>query len=1506
MPIVSKGQFINSTTVTPGDRLDVLGSANNTTVMSSAAMHISSGGIADNTTVSSKGKLHISNGGVANNTKINSYGAIHISNGGVANGGSLGFEGSMYISNGGVANNMSSYYGDIYICSGGVASNTCNSNGVSMYISHGGLAKDTVFSGGGSMFVLSGGSARGVTVSKYGNVMVYSGGRVTDVVFGGSGSMSVANGGFAEQITVQSGGTLFFENGAGGSAITILKGGWIGAFSFNSDTTIGKVVQGSATLSPNVILTQSVAFVKSGGSADQINVSEGSIYVSKGGIITSAYADYYGNLYVSSGGCADSTYLNNGGMVVYTGGVANNTYNMETLSVKGGTVNNTSGGGTMKIYSGGVANNTVVAANQYKNTGLYISSGGVANNTIASGWVTVYSGGLAHDTVIHNGGGVYISKGGVLGGSTTIDYKGVVSAYAGGIVDFTVSEHSTTGGYLINDLSRITGTPTYTITTSAEQGTGTYKLAQGAENFNGTITLYVTGKEELYINVNGGVVEGNKHFKKYELLKDGSGNLTLTVSDRPRQEAPDAPTYTVSTTAWTGKAVTVTAAFDDISVLNEYSLDGENWKTYTAPVDMTSNGTVYFRSTNKDEVVSEIVSCSVNNIDADKPELIISGDDVSQWSKDGYKITVTASDSVSGLKSFEYSTDNVNWQNFDGELFVDANGKFFFRAIDNAGNEEVKSLNISRIDNTAPTLAVTGNPANWTSSNVTLKASVSDKGSGIRETRYSLDGESWTTGNKVTVSSNCTVYFEVTDKAGNVSKETVVVDKIDKGDVDLSIEGVPVEWTNNDVTVRLVVNNALSGIKKLEYSFDNKNFVSGTEFTVKENTTVYVRVETNLGAVNTTTVEIDKIDKVDPVISNVKADITMMTNKDVTVTADFSDNAELVAKEYSIDGGNWQTYTDSVVMTANGNITFRATDGAGNSVEKEYKVSNIKKEPPVTPEISVTTPAFVTTSVTITAVSDAPIEYSFDNKSFVKTFNRTSNITVTGNTTLYIRAVDSIGNVSETVEYEVTGIDSIADDVRSKYIFIKSSFSSKNTVGKKQDGVALKYLNNAFTKLSAVKADKREGASFVMLDSKITLNSSAALDGIDTLYGSAVQAVATEKNGTYTCKTTAAPRNTINVSAALADLDLVRFATINVTGAVGNVSGGKESLTETVKRSEKKGVVTENISYTKTVAASGKVTVTDAVAGDISGYSTVTLDNGVAGELVNSNVKITKSEKYIDGELNTSTITETYSASGTATLKNGSYVDSISGFKTVKLTASTVDEIVLGDSYTLKKGVETFKAAGSVTLENATVGSIVGMNKVTAAKGFNAIASYTGSDGNDTLTINKNAVLALGAVDMGAGAKDKFVNNGTLVLTCDFDRSFISGKGEIVAASDVYETLENQNGVLDLGATAEGFRTTKHENSDDTLKKAVKWDLKSGDYTGWLGSWQSGSDNVDFIKFTIGKNDVDKELSVSGVENFTLYDKKGNEVDIISAAGTYTLKLELDSSESTSYTLALA
>ena len=649
--------------------------------------------------------------------------------------------------------------------------------------------------------------------------------------------------------------------------------------------------------------------------------------------------------------------------------------------------------------------------------------------------------------------------------------------------------------------------------------------------------------------------------------------------------------------------------------------------------------------------------------------------------------------------------------------------------------------------------------------------------------------------------------------------------------------------------------------------------------------------------------------KIELAAPDAAADITAATNKSVTVTATFDNRA--VSNEYRINNGAWQVYQSGVVLAQNGTVSFRsvAPDGTLSEVTTVV-VDNIDLIAPDKPvayaDITDVTGKNVT--VTATFAADSVLnEYSVNGGEW-QIYD--GGIVFSENGEIAFRSTDEAGNVSGERVYKVSNINKDLPEVpeNSEYCFVKKSYNNKIT-GKKQDGIRLKWQTNAVNSLD----DVPEGMIAVLLDSKNTLT--AIPDGIETIAGKAE--ILTINKTDYKASFSAA--GTLNLNGIdTGDVEFIRFATVNVTdgAVVGDIAGGKENISETVKSTLKNGIATKTVTYKQTVTASGKVTVTNATAGNISGYSTVTLNNGIAGELVNSNVKISNSDKTVGGKDDTITHTTTYSASGTATLKNGSYVESIGGFKTVKLTASTVGEIALGDSYTekftLKKGVKTPSSkktyTGTVTLENASVGSIVGMNKVTASKGFNAIASYTGSDGNDTLTINKNAVLALGSVDMGAGAKDKFVNNGTLVLICDFDRSFISGKGEIVAASDVYETLENQNGVLDLGATAEGFRTTKHENSDDIFKKAVKWDLKAGDYTGWLGSWQSGEDAVDYIKFTIGKNDVGKELAIAGADA-VFVDKKGNELDTSFenlAAGTYTLKLDWDGTESTSYTLALA
>ena len=116
----------------------------------------------------------------------------------------------------------------------------------------------------------------------------------------------------------------------------------------------------------------------------------------------------------------------------------------------------------------------------------------------------------------------------------------------------------------------------------------------------------------------------------------------------------------------------------------------------------------------------------------------------------------------------------------------------------------------------------------------------------------------------------------------------------------------------------------------------------------------------------------------------------------------------------------------------------------------------------------------------------------------------------------------------------------------------------------------------------------------------------------------------------------------------------------------------------------------------------------------------------------------------------------------------------------------------------------------SLTMTASTAGTIENVSKITIKKGDNVIGSFTGTDSNDTLTISKGAVLTANSIDLGAEGKDTIAVNGTLVLTgSEIYAAKITGKGEIAAASDVYEDLYADFArTLDVGTTSENFRGT--------------------------------------------------------------------------------------------------
>ncbi|MBE6404127.1 MAG: hypothetical protein E7039_10485 [Lentisphaerae bacterium] len=428
--------------------------------------------------------------------------------------------------------------------------------------------------------------------------------------------------------------------------------------------------------------------------------------------------------------------------------------------------------------------------------------------------------------------------------------------------------------------------------------------------------------------------------------------------------------------------------------------------------------------------------------------------------------------------------------------------------------------------------------------------------------------------------------------------------------------------------------------------------------------------------------------------------------------------------------------------------------------------------------------------------------------------------------------------------------------------------------------------------------------------------------------------------GSGTSKVTAEDKNTWENGAAWLgedDADVKTVAYEAITKAAGNVTISADKKAFEAAELEK-----------------GEKYVGTFVYGDIANYASVNLkgfedkeheysiiaNNITAGSTVtkyDADDEAYKTDFMAQGKLTADTnvsIAGSISGFDTVVLKNGvGVVGSVTGgnFKNVALDEDNnvdwevpADEIIAAGSLTMEAASVVGEVAwfDKVTMNNAYIGTVNSVNNLTVAKDVNSIGSYTGSDKAETLTINKGAVLNLGGADFGKG-NDKLVVNGTLVLVGD-EASLavknISGSGEIAAAHDVREELDIEfDKVLDLGATAEGFRGSAYEASDDTAKKAVAIDIYDG-YTGWLGvnseelDYKLGCDDaVDYVKFNIeekgttvainGLDDADVVFSFDGDSKLTLEEVTERLSDL--GEGSYVLGITKKDADSVSYSIGI-
>ena len=534
----------------------------------------------------------------------------------------------------------------------------------------------------------------------------------------------------------------------------------------------------------------------------------------------------------------------------------------------------------------------------------------------------------------------------------------------------------------------------------------------------------------------------------YVRAKDEAGNISLVETVKITNVDQIKPTVRVTgnPTAWTNKDVTLKiTASDAESGLHStpYSFDGGKTWSDTDTKVFTKNQVVNIQVRDKVGNIYE-TSVTISKIDKTLPTVNVTGNPA-DWTKNDVTLTITASDSESGLNTAQgaYSFDGgTTWSNTTSKVYTKNTNGIIIKVRDVAGNITTNTINITKIDKDAPTISsVVKDPDTWTTGNVTLTVTATDAGCGLHDTPYSFDGgKTWQKEtSKVYTENTKNIVIKVRDKLENTATYDVVnITNIDRTPpVISSVTGNPKRWTNQDVTLTITASDAISGLHDTPYSFD------GGKTWQKEATKVYdritydivIKVRDKVGNTTTySTIDIVRIDKTVPTITNVEGNVADWTTGNVTLTVSTNENSGSPVEQFSFDDGKTWQLSNQKTFTKNEEVKIRVKDEAGNiSPVRLESITKIDKDAPVVSSITGNPTAWTNKDVTLTinatdagcGLHDTP--YSFDGGSTWQTSNQK---TFSSNQVVKIKVKDKLGNTYET-SVTISKIDKVAPTISS-------------------------------------------------------------------------------------------------------------------------------------------------------------------------------------------------------------------------------------------------------------------------------------------------------------------------------------------------------------------------------------------------------------------------------------------------------------------------------------------
>lgn len=362
----------------------------------------------------------------------------------------------------------------------------------------------------------------------------------------------------------------------------------------------------------------------------------------------------------------------------------------------------------------------------------------------------------------------------------------------------TITENATIEAKLRTESGQESGVASYKVTnidkTAPASFTPTATSTSNSITLTGSTTDSGSGIKGYYFSKDDGAtwtaIQSGTSYTFTDLTKNTTYKLRMKAEDNVgliatteaiTKATSDIPggdsniTFTPSPSGWTNGSVAVTVNWPTSNVpsglTKQYKIGSSGtWTTYTAPITLTSNNTIYARYIDNTSQAGTTASINITNIDKTAPNAFNL-----TYTKTSNSITVTASttDTGSGIAKYQYKIDNGTWQDsnkFTG-LTTGSTHTISAKAIDKVGLQTEatnKDLSVT-IDNiTVPAITMTGSPTTPTNGNVTVK--IQFGASGLTN-QYKVGNGAWTNATTatgaytqtITSSTNQTIYARYYD-----------------------------------------------------------------------------------------------------------------------------------------------------------------------------------------------------------------------------------------------------------------------------------------------------------------------------------------------------------------------------------------------------------------------------------------------------------------------------------------------------------------------------------------------------------------------------------------------------------------------------------------------------------------------------------------------------------------------------------------------------------------------